>query len=469
MATAIPVTAACTVFGRGLPVAGINARKGIGELAAATISVHTRGDVASPITEQTVEQFADNFNQRILQKTDIAPDVRIVASAGGEFEFEGVVTGCQANISASGSVTFGFSVIEMNRLLTSMDLNCYPDGSTQVASNENRGEPRGPFVSQANPTGSIANRIRQLYEAAKQNAAKLENSVKGEVFAAMRAQNLLVEPVFMSLLNRSDMEPDWMEEMPDVVSTQLNNVISELLFNSKLNLWEALLAIANQTGLIYAGGFGRTGGRFRQLDWDEDSGLDITRNGVAGRNFTLGKRHIQPIGQVVAMGPSNMYSHIPWVSSESKKLSELQEIARYPDKPSPRSGKLLTMHAPTFLLTYPPVEASKEERTTVNDPEEAGAMDEIARNMKGKHDAVSSEVDAVNPLLKLWCRDQYRLLYTVGTKTSVTAPFTISGLEPGQRATSGSLNGIASTIQHNLSITADSGSATSVYQLAWVA
>lgn len=468
---AIPVAVSATIEGSDMNVAGVALTRSIGELAKVALTVHADGE-GIPISESTIEQFAARFRDAVLLKSDAEPNVQVTVQAGAQrLQFAGILSGTSSNISAGGSVNFQVSAVERNRMLAGMNLNAYPSGTSGVdtiASNL-LGESTAPFVASAQPRGSISERLLALYRTAKKEYSRGSSgsALAFQVQESQRAQNELLEEVFISAMTRSDTNPEWLQAIEEPINTQLNNMLSRMLFQSNRNLWDALLMIANTTGMVYVGNFDELGGRFRSIEFESLGGPDLLSAGVSGRSFRMSKSYLQPIAQIVAMGPSDANTALPFSNLISRRTDQLRACGRFPEEPNPATGQIISLTLPSFLVPSLRVEprspdAEGDEKRTLDQARAAAA------NWAEKRGLDAERAESSNPLITRWCRQQYRRLATSGVQTSVGTPFTPTALEPGAAASAGSLAGILSSVSHTLSINGKSGQASSAFNLSHV-
>lgn len=476
MSNAIPVSAKLWIFNEPYAVQSISLSKGVGEFARASIEFQPNIQGAHALGQNDIDRIVRDLNIKIFSKEELEADVVLSVNDGNtETEFVGIANGCRGVVSASGNASFTIQATEVNRVLTGMNLNAYPsfEGQQEAISRATGSETFSPFVLAAGAEGSIGERIKKLYETAKKNhnGDDITSPHVKAVFEEMRQQNLRGEDFFLNVLEQSNTNPEWLENLNESGSLKLNNMLSRVLFTKQLNLWNALLQIANMCGLVYVGDWGPGGGRFRELDFVSETGTSLSSAvGVQSQTYVYGKPDIQAVGQVIGVGPFDTAVYEPFISRASNNQSNLRTYGIFPETPTPKSGKIERMLLPTFL--QPSVSNNEEPDSAssdlLNSGQSASDAEKVAESTRAPFNGVNAEVDGLLNAVTSWCAQQYRILNSVGAVTKVTTPFVDLSVEPGSVAVIGEVNGILRNVSHNLTITANGGNATSNWTLGWV-
>lgn len=462
---ALPVTAGVNVFGVDYPVEAVTLTKRIGAYSAGTANIQIQQNKkGQPISGEELGQMANAFKTAILDKTDTEPNVKV--NLVNQINFEGILMGVQGGINASGSASFNISFAEPNVMLNSMNLNCYPS-DVNMLSNTNKIEVRHPFTAKADVGGSIASRILKLYEVAKSSTSKTETWAD-RVWERQREINELMEPTFFSLLRRSEQStnPDWLQNANDSVSIRATDEIAQILFTKRLNLWQALMNIANQFNLIYVGDF-TNGGFFKQLDL-EGSGSDLTAGPTKTRNLTLGRSSQQAIGQVTAYTAAKNAHATKFLKNtgNGQNLTGRTLLASYPPTPAPANGKSIQTTAPSWFAVEHETKNRVVDRIVDKTDNDIKALSEAMSQYNKEEQEIKTKNSEA---LKLWCRDKYFLLRSQNFKAVAVKPLTTNEFELGSPAQVYSdISGVLSSVRHTLRVKENSGNATTKYGISYV-
>ena len=417
----------------------------------------------TPISGNEVFEFASSVNSRILEKTDPEKDAFVsISFSGSTIEFEGVTSSCKANISTNGSVMLNFGISEINRLLSAMNFNAYPADTSLLTRSSKAAESSHPFVMLANPTGSISDRIIKLYETAKKNFREdTGNNPADIVFEQQRKTNADLEQIFLDCMDRSEMNPDWISNLDSQGSTLLNDYLADVLFDKNLNLWDALLQIANKTNLVYTGSFVE-GGKFRRINFS--GGRSLTSSANSGVRFRLGRTTNQSIGQVISVPPSNdTYSNI--LTRSKGGVTPIKAGGMWPETPAPKSGKIILVESPMWFVHKRDLSDDSRKEDPGNSE---GDMEERADEWRSKNEKPKEKSKNLSEPLNSWCREKYRILKTKKVRIAVNNPIESDSSELAEGVSAGNLNGALDSVKHSVTITENSGSASTVYDIAYV-
>ena len=459
------IKASVTVLGTSYPVQSIRLSKSIGHLTIGSASIQMQqSSKAQPVSGDEVASLARAFNNAVLNKTDATPNVEV--NLVDQINFSGILLGCNGSIDAKGSASFSINFAEPAYMLNAMNLSCYPSGVPQ-SKILSKVEVKHPFADLSQATGPISLRIAQLYRTALSNF-KTTGTYVDRIFEQQRQINTGLASVFGGVIQRSNANTnaEWLENDNAVLSAHLNDVLATTLFSSSLNLWQALMNIANQTNLIYVGDFER-GGYFRQLEL-EGGGGNLAAPPISTRALSLGRSGEQAIGQVSAYAPERDAYHgeFNYRSGSTDKSRIL--LSAYPDTPLPANGKIITMEAPSWFVIGRETAVRDIGRNKMNG--KTGAeVDLVLADMKKPNEELTVNKETVKDQLRLWCRDKYNLLRARNISASIRRPFTTNELElgtPGDVAegVSGILNGVT----HDVAINGNSGAAYTTYDVRYV-
>ena len=462
------VVATVSILGTDYRVQSLNMGKKIGQLARGSAQINPSGSMFQSIGEADVESMAKDFNETILNKDDANPNVSASIAVSGTTvgSFSGILTSCNATISGEGSSSFSVSFAEVNYVLNSMSFSAYPSGAVEMVGALSRSNARHPYTRLTTTSGDIAQRIKQLYQTAKTHASKLsQDNPVDKVMAQHREANKKYEEVFNSLLDRSDMNPAWLDSVSTQVSMQIDDTIAEILFDSRLNVWQALMRIAHQFNLIYVGGF-EDGGFFTQLDVGESScNLKGAGNSVSSRTLQLGRSLEQSIGQIIALQPLRNPSTLVGVFKD--RNGSINKVAgMFPkDKPKPTTGKIIVMRAPSYFTpSIPPSEGKDDDLDGSTEEEADTTAEDLDEENKKREDAIREN----SALVDRWCEDMYKIMRTRNVKYSVTKPIERAPCELGKAVTVGSFEGSLGSVTLTASISGNSGTAQTTYIVSYI-
>lgn len=461
------IRASVFILGKDFQVQSVKLHREIGQLGRGQAQIHPLGGLYKTISEDDVETLAKEFKDAILNKDDAEENVEVTLSKRGNMaRFHGFLTSCDSAVNGEGSASFSVSFAEINYVLSSMSLAAYPSGEVELHGALARPNARHPYTRIANPSGDIAERIRTLFKTAKTYASKLsEDNPVDRVMAQHRKANEKYENIFNSLLDRSSMNPYWLDSVGPQVSMQINDVIAYTLFDSGLDAWQALMRLAHQFNLIYVGGFGQ-GGYFKTLELESGGcNLNDSYDSVNARTFHLGKSLEQSVGQVIAIHPNktpskDMSGVFKYAGGSKNKVAGM-----YPEEPKPANGKIVMMRAPSyFAATIEPV-ADK------NDPFDGkteAEAESTAEKLRDNHEKTQDAVEKNSALVDRWCEDMYRIMRTRNVKTTVVKPIERESCEVGDSVTVGSFEGVLNSTSITVNINGDTGSARAVYNVAYI-
>lgn len=459
---ALPIKVGLKVFGTAVPLSGLRLRKALGQLASCTAAIQLpSGDGAQAINGSELEAFGASIVRRVLRRSDLAFDFEASIQGSDSLVFQGYVIGGDGVIDAGGNLNYTVRAAEPNVLLNSMSLGCYNVPGAQASNKlKARQEAEGvhPIVNLMQPGGSIGERILDIYRKAKAKHVDLPdtNPLAGAM-EAQRATNLLVENLFFRTMSLSQTSPSWLEDVNPVVSTNINNTLAQILL-SRHTLWEALLQIMNIFQLDYVGSFAGPG-YFRSLDIGRPPAVVLTNSPKSGRSFTLGAVTTQPVSQVVAVARNDSQGVSDAVNNSNKTP---QVVGRFPETPTGRLGKILIVEAPTFLGLAHMTDPNQLSVENFEEDRKAGLeeAERIAAGDKTVSTKVTQRLNAIKTVANNWCRDYFLRVATRDIRANVTRPLTLSNLDLGASASVGWFNGVVADVDHSLTISENSGKAT---------
>lgn len=459
---ALPVRVGLKVFGKPVPCSAVRLRKSLGQLASCTATIQLpSGKGAQSIDGSELEAFGASVVRRLLLRDTMAFDFQLSLAGSDSLTFNGYVIGGDGSIDANGSLIYTIKASEPNILLNSMSLGCYNVPGAQssgMVRAAQEAEGVHPVVAKMKPEGSLGERILDVYRKAKDLHEDLPpTNPLSEAMAAQRETNKLVENLFFRTIALSQTNPDWIQEVNPVVSTNINNTLAQILL-SRNTVWEALMKIANIFQLDYVGSFSGPG-YFRSLDVGKAARYTLNNSPRSGRSFTLGTITTQTISQVIAVSRNDAPSESGIVGENN---SRPQVVGKFPATPASRLGKVLIVEAPTFLGLSHIIDPSELSVENFEQDRQAGLEDarRIAAGDAGLATKVQQRVTAIKTIADAWCRDYFLRIATRDIRASVTKPLTLSNIDLGAAATVGWFNGVVADVDHSLTISENTGKAS---------
>lgn len=375
----------------------------------------------------------------------------IRASSGvGQFQFEGYLTGCEAQATSRGG-------LEVRGYLVSKDiqLTTFSTQALWKLSDQGKQEAKKTFeklksqqklngnnlhvlgLMTSNVGGTLTQRCKAIIDTAikiakKFGAANSQNIINNNI----EKYNDYASKFLLNSASTSHLFGGYYTPSKPWENALINSFIADTLFSDDSdrtggNFWVALLYLCRRFGLLYAPDIQGEMGQIHPQDFTPGAGDTLPGNSVMriGANSTILGTSVLPVSQVQL------------ALTKNDALNPNQEIIAYPKQPDSNGGPVIYIQPLSFMMLY---NGSPSCTNAVSGVTNSRSSDPSVIN---NNKQVLKNTKSLIKLGEALCRNHFYFLKYYNSKANISVYFSgIGNVKAGLKATCSGLNGVVESI-----------------------